>query len=52
MLTTKADHNDIRHSPIERVTWEVKTQVSDGADNVPVAYKRGLTSPEHAEARS
>ena len=23
-LTTKADHNDIRHSPIERVTREAK----------------------------
>jgi hypothetical protein len=23
-LTTRADHNDIRRSPIERVAWEVK----------------------------
>ena len=29
-LTTKVDHNDMRHSPIERVTREANSQVSDG----------------------
>jgi hypothetical protein len=33
-LTTKSDHNDIRHSPIERVTREAKFQVSDGSRQV------------------
>jgi hypothetical protein len=23
-LTTRADHNDMRHSPIKRVTWEAE----------------------------
>jgi len=29
-VTTKVDQNDMRHSPIERVTTEANSQVSDG----------------------
>jgi hypothetical protein len=30
-LTTKVDHNDMRHSPIERVNGKPSSQVSDGS---------------------
>jgi hypothetical protein len=43
MLTTIVDHDDTRHSPIERVTREARFPSERGvADGLAVPYKRGV----------